>query len=106
MIIDEAPYLSHYGRKGMKWGVRRERDLQSMRRVGEGKGSALDVHRSLGRIGQTEMIKDMGLKNAAKKKADIWEKRKKRILAGKATAKDLLLHIGTTRLSDLGPFDR
>lgn len=25
MIIDESTYLAHYGRKGMKWGVRKRR---------------------------------------------------------------------------------
>lgn len=29
MIIDESTYLEHYGVKGMRWGVRRNRRLQT-----------------------------------------------------------------------------
>ena len=35
-------YLEHYGKKGMRWGYRKERNLQSLKRVGAGKGSAAD----------------------------------------------------------------
>lgn len=45
MYTEEKPSLEelmHYGKKGMKWGVRKQRRLDRLERVASGTGSAKD----------------------------------------------------------------
>lgn len=103
MIVD---YVEHHGTKGMKWGVRRERRLNTLKRVADGQASGKDMLNAMSMIRGKEIVRSKGIKNAARKKVKKEEARKKRIEMGKATTIDLLRHIGSSRLSDLRPFDR
>lgn len=77
-----------------------------MKRVADGKASGKDMFEAMSRISAAEIAKNRGIRVAARKKVAQDEARKKRILEGKATTLDLLRHIGTSRLSDIGPLDR
>ncbi len=105
MIIDEE-YLEHFGKKGMKWGVRRQRRLDQMNRVAKGKGSRGDKVREALSISTSDLAKGRGLRGGVAVKAARVTARRDRIRSGKATAGDVLAHVGTTRLIDLGPLDR
>ena len=96
--IDEA--IVHYGVKGMKWGVRRQRRLDQIKRVGAGKGSRVDRAKVRAFELSPNNIAINGLRGAAKNKAANMEARKARIQNGQATVKDLLNHIGGDRVFD------
>lgn len=93
--------LEHFGKKGMKWGVRRQKDLDRITRVASGHGSKLDkINVGLTRVSSANVRKQKGLQGAAKVKVRELEVRKARILKGKATVGDLLAIHGGDRIVD------
>ena len=68
---DLEDFLAHYGVKGMKWGVRKASQADSLRRVSQGKGSTADKVRSVGGMSTLDVMRGGGsIKKAAGKKAD------------------------------------
>ncbi len=94
-------YLEHYGKKGMRWGYRKERNLQSLKRVGAGKGSAADKINASSQLSLANYIRGGGLKGASRRKAQRLEEVKERTLRGEATTMDFLREIGSRKFSDL-----
>lgn len=63
-------YLAHFGVKGMRWGVRRERRLQRANRVASGTASKRDrIGFSLTDTSNASVIRNKGLQGAASVRA-------------------------------------
>ncbi|MBA2727660.1 MAG: hypothetical protein H0U49_05755 [Parachlamydiaceae bacterium] len=98
-IFDQKPNpedLTHFGTKGMKWGVRRENRLNRAKRVASGKATVGEKARfTLTETSAVSVARNKGLTGAAKSRVRELEVRKARIKTGKATARDLIaLHGG------------
>jgi hypothetical protein len=103
VIIDEEAYLEHVGVKGMRWGVRRARRTERLVRggtVGSGTASWL---RATKRVGPVDLIRGGGVRGAAARKSMREIQRSKRIATGKASVKDQIVRVGSTRARDLVP---
>lgn len=99
MIVDEEAFLEHYGKKGMKWGIRNERRLQRAKRVASGKGSKLDkVGFALTDTSTVSIGRHGSVKGAAKSRVRELQGRKRRMNRGTAGAKDILALLGGDRL--------
>jgi hypothetical protein len=95
--IDE--YLEHFGVKGMRWGVRRQRRLERLQRVGAGRGSGRDnAIVGLTEVSAVSLGRGGGLRGAARNRAAELQSRRDRIETGQATARDLLMLRGGDRL--------
>lgn len=112
MIIDEKVYLEHFGVKGMKWGVRRQRrearlrDIASGRSGAAGKATAFTGYiggPTVPRLGPIDLIKGRGIRGAAYRKSLREAARSKRFKTGKAKTSDYLVRYGTLRPSDFIP---
>lgn len=103
MIIDEEEYLEHYGVKGMKWGVRRNRRAESLARVGRGEGTKGEKLKALGSVSVVDLVAGKGIKGAAKRRSDAQLERNKRVQSGKANIRDKMSYYGGTRIQDLAP---
>jgi hypothetical protein len=92
MITDEEveDFIEHFGKKGMKWGVRNQRRLDIARRVSKGTGSMSDSIRSFGRQSVISLIRGKGLRGAAARDVLKLQAAKARIKTGKATTRDLI----------------
>jgi hypothetical protein len=106
MIIDEDVYLAHHGVKGMKWGVRRQRRIDRISRAGQPgstKASRARTLLSTTPTGPVDLVKGRGLRGGAARKATRIQSRTDRLAAGEGRVRDVLMHIGGTRLSDILP---
>ena len=117
--------LKHYGVKGMKWGVRRNRDgggkakktkspsgvqivsankarvnAASARRVSKGEGGILDIGLAALTTSGAQMMKAGGFKAAQGVKADKLDAYADRLESGRATTLDKLRAYGTTSIAD------
>lgn len=104
--------LVHYGKKGMKWGVRKAYAQSAsargatQRRVGEGKGSTVDKLRVHGTtsylsLSRAALTGRPGFKGAALVRAERTEAHVQRIETGRATAHDVLRMAGTISMNDI-----
>ena len=114
--IDEQTdaFLEHYGVRGMQWGVRRTRRTQRLARAAAADSSAasraravgiggLGVVRLRGRVGPIDLVKGGGIRGGAARKVDRVLAREQRIKTGKATTSDILMRVGSTRVTDIVP---
>lgn len=103
MILQEdADFLAHFGKKGMKWGVKNEARLQATKRVAKGKGSYKDIAKVSMRESSLSLARNKGLQGAAAKTAMKQEALKKRILKGEATTRDFLNNWGSVTIFNFG----
>lgn len=99
--------LTHYGVKGMKWGVRKGRTgdlhLRAMRneRVAAGKGSLVDKAVTLGGSSVANLVVNRGLKGEAARRAADKRGQIERLATGKAKATDIIRAYGTISVSSL-----
>ena len=103
MIITEEVYLEHFGVKGMKWGVRRDRRAQTHAKVGRGEGTRGERLRSAVQIGPKDFIKGRGLQGAARIKGARQLERNARVRSGQGSVRDKLAYVGGTRYQDMFP---
>lgn len=93
MILEEDVYLEHVGVKGMKWGTRRtewkQNQLESFRRVAEGKGSTPDKVYGHLRLNPYN-IGAFGLPKAAAKQLDRYGKYQEKAALGKYKVSEML----------------
>lgn len=91
--------LTHFGVKGMKWGKHRQRRLDRVTRVAEGKGSVVDKVRVFGtEVSAASSARNKGFKGAVQSRQRELEGRKKRIQAGEASVKDFLALHGADKM--------
>lgn len=108
MIIDEEAYLEHFGVKGMKWGVRRERRVQALERAAKKGGPVISKVRAFpiwgpGAIGPIDFAVGRGIRGGSARKARRIRGQLKRRNQGKSTALDIIKRYGSTRVLDLIP---
>jgi hypothetical protein len=102
MIIDEEDYLEHFGKKGMKWGVRRERRLRITKRVAEGNANKFTKAVAVAyTIPPHRLLTQHGLRGAAQLTVKNVSARRERVLKGEHTINDILVHLGTQSYSDI-----
>lgn len=90
----------------MRWGVRRQRRLARLTRVGAGQGSMRDHLTVLRGVNIARMIVKGGYKRGVRSKVGALEGRKERIAIGETTVRDLLFHVGSKRMPlDFRPLD-
>ena len=95
--------LEHFGVKGMKWGVRRDRRAARLARVGRGEGGIRDKTRALANVNAVDLVRGRGLRGAAARRSERQIDRNRRVREGEASARDLLTYFGSTRITDLIP---
>jgi hypothetical protein len=94
--VDE---LIHYGKKGMRWGVRQQYRLDRANAVAKGTASrATKARFAITETSGLSIARGGGVKGAAASKAKQLGARKERIERGDATVKDLLANYGGDRL--------
>ncbi len=99
MIVDEKAYLEHYGKKGMQWGKRNQRRLDTAKRVASGvatKGEKRAFY--LTDTSRSSVKRNKGIEGAAASRARELQGRKDRIKKGEATVRDLLALKGGDKL--------
>ena len=96
-------FLEHYGVKGMRWGVRRDRRANTLVKVGKGKGTRSEKTRAALTTSPVDIVKGRGLKGGAKRRGERQLARNKRVRNGEASAKDYLVYYGGTKYQDLIP---
>ena len=106
MELTEAQYLAHYGKKGMKWGVRNTAKVQKrvdrIRRVASGTASKSDRRKAaLLDVAAIDLIRGKGLRTGAQKTLDRNEATKKKIVGGKRKAYDILSPLNGVTMRDL-----
>lgn len=89
-------FLAHYGVKGMKWGVRRQRRVERARRVANRQGSLRDKASTAYNVRTTDLLARRSFSGAADRYATREENREARFQAGEATARDILARFGTS----------
>lgn len=93
MILEEDAYLEHVGVKGMKWGTRRtkwkQNQIESFRRVAEGKGSTPDKVYAHLKINPYN-IGAFGLPKATAKQLDRYGKYQEKAALGKYKVSEML----------------
>lgn len=100
--------LTHYGVKGMRWGVKKARTGQlngraaRNERVASGKSSLLDKAVTLGGSSTARLITSGGLKKEAARRAASKRAQIERLSTGKSKATDILRAYGTTSLLEIG----
>lgn len=97
--------LEHHGILGMKWGVRRERNISTLERVSSGEGSFHDKVKALNKVSPGSLIRNRGLKGASANKAANLRALDARISRGEGSARDILAQRGFHRL-DFGGKDK
>jgi hypothetical protein len=103
--------LVHYGVKGMKWGVRKQRTgrlnvrASRLERVASGEGSFRDKATTLAGTSVYGAVKSRGsLKKEAARRAKNLRSQEKRLATGKAKTMDLLKAYGTFTVVGLNTF--
>jgi UDP-N-acetylenolpyruvoylglucosamine reductase len=100
-------WLAHFGVRGMKWGVRKKynerqtKKIDSLKRVADGKGTARDKLKALSGSSAAELVANKGLKNTAKKHAEVRQAHLDRINKGEAKTSDLVRMYGSMSTVDL-----
>lgn len=117
---DGAKFLEHYGAKGMRWGVRKDKTsggvrgtisarkardkASSKRRVSQGKGKFGENLASALTTSSAQVQKHGGYRNAQAAKAKNLEDYADRLETGRATAKDIIKVYGTTSMADAAKY--
>jgi hypothetical protein len=103
--------LVHYGVKGMKWGVRKQRTgrlnvrASRLERVAAGKGSFRDKATTVAGTSVYGAVKSRGsLRDEAARRAKNLRGQERRLATGKAKATDLLKAYGSTTVAGLSTY--
>lgn len=100
MIIDKDDYLEHYGKKGMRWGIREGKKVTGYSRSGANR-----VSRNKAKINATVDLLEtpLGIYIPTRKLQKIagLQAQNDRIKRGETTVRDKLAIAGSTRISTL-----
>ena len=102
-------YLEHFGKKGMRWGVRRDNRASNLKAVGKvgGKTTFGQKVRAYTQVGPITLSRSGGsFKKGAAIKGERSLALNKRVQSGKASAGDMINYYGGTRHADLIPSSR
>jgi hypothetical protein len=105
-VFSEKPALEdleHFGVKGMKWGVRRERRAQTHVNVGKGEGTRSEKIRSGATIGPVDFVKGRGFQGAAARKGERQQLRNARVKSGESSVRDKIAYYGGSKYQDIFP---
>lgn len=110
-VFDEKPDLEdvveHFGVKGMRWGVRRTRNVQKrsidpLKRVASGEGSKRDKAKvALRNYTIGDLAKGRSLKKSAARRVDIIKKNQDKVNAGQDRVRNVLALTAGVRIKDL-----
>lgn len=99
-FIDD--FFEHVGVKGMHWGVRKQKQLDTLNRISSGKGKTLETLRFKANVSMIELAANKGdFKKIASGRAAILSAQKNRIESGNATKMDKLDRALNTSIIDL-----
>ena len=100
--------MMHYGKKGMKWGVRqRDVRINRLEKVGDGAGTLGNkVMVGLYEVSAVSVIRRGGLKGASANKAANMRAVDARIEKGEASVRDMIKRFGGDAYADMGGIDR
>ncbi len=94
--------IYHFGVKGMKWGVRKQKQLDSYKRIASGKGKTLETLRLRANVNIIELARNKGsVKRIAAGRAAVLEAQKKRFETGTTTKRDKIDRAMNTPIIDL-----
>jgi len=94
--------VRHFGVKGMKWGVRKQKELDSLNRIAAGKGKTAETILLVANTGLPELLARKGSpRKIAAGRAAILQAQKKRIESGDSTKLDRINRALNTSLIDL-----
>lgn len=102
MIIDDDVYLEHYGKKGMKWGSRRNARVQNrldlINKVATGTATKKESRKVGGLVGTNQSTRKQ---NRAAKGLAKGASLQSKINSGKAKSADILLKAHGINIKDL-----
>jgi hypothetical protein len=99
MSTEVESFIEHFGKKGMKWGVRRQKRLARAQRVATGKSSKGETAAFLlTDTSRASVKRNKGVAGAAASRVRELKGRKERIQKGEAKVKDMLALYGGDRL--------
>jgi hypothetical protein len=97
-------FFEHQGVKGMRWGVRRQRRVNTLLKVGSGKGTLGEKARAAWQVSTLDFIRGHGsLKKAANIRGTRQKLRNDRINKGEASVRDKIAFYGGTKYQDILP---
>lgn len=109
MIVDEDKFLEHYGKKGMKWGVRKvyaektQKKIDRFERVDKGTANKRDRFRSAAQTsGLEKAVAANRGQSVAGMKAKALKEHIDRIEKGEARSIDMMAMYGSLTIVDLG----
>ena len=112
LVVEESTYLEHYGVKGMRWGVRRDRRINTLRKAGSGKAKFNEKARAytnkpllspIPLLGPIDLVAGRGFRGAARRKANRNALAYERIRTGESTVRDRLTQINNLKYQDVFP---
>lgn len=108
MIVDEDEFLEHYGKKGMKWGVRKSRGIldsnqakrqkqaDRLKRVGNKNSNLRDKGVAALTTGTHHVVLAGGARKGAARKGQKLQEHIDRVEKGEVKVKDILRIAGST----------
>lgn len=105
MTIDQEveDILEHFGVRGQKWGVRRERRANLLVKVGEGKATRIEKIRAGATTSALDLYRGKGFKGGAAIRGARTISRNARVKSGESSVRDKLVYYGGTKYQDVVP---
>ena len=103
LVYEEEDFFEHHGIKGQKWGIRKQRRMENLRRVGQGDASTTQKLRAAYDTGPIDLVKGRGFKGGAARRSARQKKAFDNIGTGKTTARNILTRVAAHRVQDLIP---
>lgn len=96
-------FIEHFGVRGQKWGVRRNRRANNLVKVGTGNASRSAKIRAGVTTSPLDLIRGRGFKGGAARRGERQISRNARVKSGESSVKDKLVYYGGTKYQDIIP---